>query len=160
MVFQPLMLTAELQSFIPLHHWIRMGESCLINAFNCSCFLPPNSQMLINKFLLMKCPKLKTASQVLSVIMARWKKTLFPCFRTRGQCHIFLTILHSIHISDSLFSITLGSLQPLLFCRCCPPCKNFSFQLLFPKYLYLTFFQVECQSLCHIPNVLYFFGLS
>lgn len=60
------MLSTEVYSFIPLHHWVWMGESSLVNTFNGSCFVPPNSQMLINNFLLMKCPKLKAASQALS----------------------------------------------------------------------------------------------
>lgn len=83
------MLHTELQPFIPLHHWIGMGESCLINASNCSCFLPPNSQMLIDRFLLIKCPKPNTASQVPPVIMASGKSHYSPALWQEASVIIF-----------------------------------------------------------------------
>lgn len=82
------MLSTEVYSFIPLHHWVWMGESSLVNTFNGSCFVPPNSQMLINNFLLMKCPKLKAASQALSP-QSDGKSPYFPASRQAASVTFF-----------------------------------------------------------------------
>jgi hypothetical protein len=101
--------------------------------------LLPNSHMLINNCPLMKSPKLKTASQVLPVTRAKQKEPLSPCFMTRGQCHIFLAILYNRHVSNLLFSITLGPLTAITIFQVLPSPWKIFFPITFPQAPVLEF---------------------
>lgn len=81
---------------------------------------------------------------------ALWQKASVIFFSQYYATHIYLIC----HLASPM-----GLLQRLLFSRCCPPHEKNFFQLLFPRYLYLKFFQVKCHSFFHIANLLYsFFG--
>lgn len=121
----------------------------------CFCFLPPNFQQFFTNEV---SKSKKSISGAISLgpnrkshyLLALWQEASVIFFSQYYATDIYLIC----HLASPM-----GLLQPLLLSRCCPPHEKFSFQLFFPRCLYLKFFQVECHSLFHIANVLYnFFG--